>query len=125
MKGDRMQKQEYTIYLDFYHVLLTPHTGNVLHLYVDEDLSISEIAEELKISRQAVYDRLKKGQMQLYALEEEMQLVANHKKRLALLKEMNQLVEELGTDIKAMKNLKTVEIYGQLKEKINKIQEIE
>lgn len=120
-----MQKQEYTIYLDFYHVLLTPHTGNVLHLYVDEDLSISEIAEELKISRQAVYDRLKKGQMQLYALEEEMQLVANHKKRLALLKEMNQLVEELGTDIKAMKNLKTVEIYGQLKEKINKIQEIE
>lgn len=120
-----MQKQELTIYLDFYHVLLTPHTGNVLHLYVDEDLSISEIAEELKISRQAVHDRLKKGKMQLLVLEEEMQLVANFQKRKALFKETHDLLDELSYHVEAITNLKILEIYEKLKTKLVKIEEIE
>lgn len=46
---------------DFYGNLLTEHQQNIFRLYFEMDLSLSEIAEELEISRNGAYDAIKKS----------------------------------------------------------------
>ena len=43
---------------DFYGALLTQKQQECLHLHLYDDLSLSEIGEELGISRQAAYDNI-------------------------------------------------------------------
>ena len=45
---------------DFYGELLTDHQRSVYEMSINDDLSLSEIAETLSISRQAVHDILKR-----------------------------------------------------------------
>lgn len=47
--------------LDLYGGLLSARQKEVLELYFQDDLSLSEIQENLSISKAAVYDALKKG----------------------------------------------------------------
>ena len=46
---------------DFYGVLLTDKQREVMELYHEENYSIVEIAKELNVSKQAIYDNLKKS----------------------------------------------------------------
>jgi predicted DNA-binding protein YlxM (UPF0122 family) len=46
----------------------------VLELYYNEDLSLSEIAEHEKISRQGVRDSIKRGEETLLDLEEKLKM---------------------------------------------------
>ncbi len=48
--------------LDHYGELLTSRQKDVLELHYGDDLSLSEIAEELEISRQAVHDSIQRGE---------------------------------------------------------------
>ena len=54
---------------DLYGKLLSSAQYEVASLYFNEDLTISEIAENLKITRQAVYDSLKKSEKKLLQIE--------------------------------------------------------
>ena len=55
-----MEKIKHTTLLfDFYGPLLTEKQQRVINLYYENDFSFTEIAEQLNISRQAVYDLLK------------------------------------------------------------------
>lgn len=56
--------------LDIYGELLTTKQIQAMRLYYSEDLSLGEISEELNISRQAVYDNIKKSENLLYSYEE-------------------------------------------------------
>lgn len=49
-----------TLLYDFYGELLTEKQKQVFDLHYQDDLSLSEIGEELSISRQAVRDQLKR-----------------------------------------------------------------
>lgn len=55
--------------LSRYGALLTERQRTLLSLSVDEDLSLSEIAEQAGISRQGVLDAIKRAESQLYAFE--------------------------------------------------------
>ena len=48
--------------LDFYGDVLDEHTRTVMKAYYDDDLSLSEIAEGVGISRQGVRHIIKKGE---------------------------------------------------------------
>ena len=61
---------------DRYRHLLTPAQRQVLRLYLDDDLSLSEVAERLKVSRAAVYDRLRRSVASLEHYEAALQLVS-------------------------------------------------
>lgn len=62
--------------IDFYGELLTSHQQEILSLYYYMDLSLSEISEQLDISRNGVYDALKKGVKLLEKYEDKLHLVA-------------------------------------------------
>ncbi len=65
-----------TLWLDFYGQLLTERTREVLELHYNEDMSLSEIAENLGISRQGVHDKIRQGCRQLAQLESDLGLAA-------------------------------------------------
>lgn len=52
---------EIGILLDYYKPLLTEKQKKYLIDYFEEDLSLTEIAEMNEVSRQAVYDNIKRG----------------------------------------------------------------
>ena len=68
--------------LDFYGDVLDEHTRGVMKAYYDDDLSLSEIAEGVGISRQGVRHIIKKGEDQLTFLEDRLGL-AEHYEELA------------------------------------------
>ena len=55
---------------DLYGKLLPPSQMQVASMYFNEDFTISEIAENLNVSRQAIFDSLKKSELKLIELEE-------------------------------------------------------
>lgn len=66
---------EMSMYLDFYGGLLTEKQNQVMAYYFEEDMSLGEISEELQISRQAVYDIVKRSEKILKKYEMELGLV--------------------------------------------------
>ncbi|PKM46006.1 MAG: putative DNA-binding protein [Firmicutes bacterium HGW-Firmicutes-8] len=60
---------------DFYGSLLTEKQQEMLSLYYEQDLSLGEIAEEYKVSRQAVYDILKRGEKTLEEYDNKLGLI--------------------------------------------------
>lgn len=60
--------------LDFYGELLTERKRLVMDMYYNEDLSLSEIAAEIDISRQGVRDIIKKCEDELMFYEEKLGL---------------------------------------------------
>ena len=82
MAKDRMSKVEYASMLyDFYGVLLNDSQNEVMALYHEEDMSLTEIAERLGQSRQAVHYTLKKAEAALEDYEEKLGLIELYKAR--------------------------------------------
>lgn len=66
---------EISMLLQFYGKLLTDKQYSLLDDYYNNDLSLSEIAENLDITRQAVRDNLKKGENKLFEYEEKLNIM--------------------------------------------------
>lgn len=69
---------------DFYNGLLTDKQKDYVKLYYLMDLQFSEIADELNVTRQAVYDNLKRTTEVLEAYEEHLGMYARYLKRQQL-----------------------------------------
>ena len=54
---------------ELYGKLLSPSQQQVASLYFNEDLTLTEIAENMQVSRQAIYDSLKKSEKKLLEIE--------------------------------------------------------
>ena len=104
--------------LDFYGELLTEKQRECFDLHYNEDLSLSEIAEQSGISRQGVWDNIKRAESALQSIEEktglirrfsesrkEMESLARQAERLAEIceGEARQLAEALRQDIEKIK----------------------
>lgn len=66
---------EQTLLFDFYGELLNEHQRNIYADAVFNDLSLSEIAQEYKISRQGVHDMMKRINRTLEGYENRLHLV--------------------------------------------------
>jgi len=96
---------EITVLLDFYGHLLTDRQHEIMDLHFNSDLSLGEIAEELNISRQGVYDSIRKAKQALLEYENKLGLVERFKeqeknieKALNSLKNMGRRSPELIRD---------------------------
>ncbi len=83
---------EQALLFDFYGELLTEHQKRVLEDMVVNDLSISEIADEQGISRQAVHDIVKRSRKSLEEYEDKLHLVEKFLYIKQRIGEINQLV---------------------------------
>lgn len=81
------------LWLDFYGQLLTGHTREVLELHFAEDMSLSEIAENLGITRQAVHDRIRQGIGNLAEYEAKLGLVGKFRSQKECIDQAIQALE--------------------------------
>lgn len=87
---------EIGLLLDFYGQLLTTRQYEIMDLHYNNDYSLAEIAEQLNISRQGVFDNIKKGKVSLNNLESKLNLV----KRFTELKLKAEEILKYAQDIK-------------------------
>ncbi len=92
MEIDEITKQ--SLLWDFYGKLLTQRQRQVMELYTQENFSLSEIAEEFSISRQAVHDNLRSGQKALVSYEEKLGLVARYLETEKVIGTIDQKIEK-------------------------------
>ena len=71
---------EVSILWQIYGKLLTEKQYKVLNDYYNEDYSLSEIAQNNDISRQAVRDLIKKGEAKLFEYEKVLNIMKNAQK---------------------------------------------
>ena len=68
-----------SILCQIYGRLLTEKQYEVLNDYYNNDLSLSEIAENNNITRQAVRDVIKKGEIKLFEYEEKLAIMEKYR----------------------------------------------
>ena len=72
---DSLEKNlEISNLLDFYGEMLTEKQRNFLDYYYNEDLSLSEIAQNEGITRQGVRDAIKRAEAQMFEMEKKLSL---------------------------------------------------
>lgn len=88
-RADAAQKRElYCELLDHYGPALSGRCKDVLELYYEEDLSLSEIAENCGITRQGVLDAIRRGEGDLLLLEEKLRFAEKSRAVLGLAGEL-------------------------------------
>ena len=86
---------EVGILFDFYGKLLSEKQFQAIELYYIHDLSLAEIGEELNISRQGVFDTLKRSELKLYHYEEILGLVEKFNKSHDTIRDIIKVSKEL------------------------------
>lgn len=94
---------EISVLCDIYSALLPEKQRLALEYYYDDDLSLSEIAEHVGISRQGVRDQIKHAEAQLLALENALHLYEKSLKTEKILDKLLELSQE--TDNKRLSSL--------------------
>ena len=89
---------EISMLCQVYGKVLTEKQYELLNDYYNNDLSLSEIAENNNITRQAVRDIIKKSENKLYELEEQ---ISAMKKML----EKEKLIKEIEDDLIEIENI--------------------
>jgi len=95
---------------DFYQTLLTPKQRNYMELYYLEDYSLGEISELLNVSRQAVYDNIKRTEAMLEDYENKLFLYDKFEQRMSLIEQLEEILpEEDGIVMGKVKQLKELD----------------
>lgn len=79
---------------DFYQSLLTPKQRSYMSLYYLDDFSLGEIAEEYDVSRQAVYDNIKRTEAMLEEYEEKLLLFHKFQERSKIVADIKEKLNE-------------------------------
>ena len=92
MAEDRVMQ---SLLLDFYGELLTDKQRECCELHFNEDLSLTEIAESCGISRQGVWDNIRRGVAALEEIEEKTGLIRRFSETQKGLDALRQKAEKL------------------------------
>lgn len=86
---------------DFYQALLTDKQRSYMELYYLDDHSLGEIAESYNISRQAVYDNIRRTEAMLEEYEEKLNLFEKFQQRQQVLKQLTDAIQDEASTIEA------------------------
>ena len=87
-----------SILYDFYGELLSKRQREVVTLYYEDNLSITEIAENICISRQGVHDALKNAEKSLAKYEQKLGLVAKLEDMRGAVQKIDKKIDTILTD---------------------------
>ena len=114
-----------SILYDYYGKLLTERQSKIFTLYHEDNLSLSEIGDELKVSKQGVHDALKKAEASLKDFEKKLCLIKNSTENERLLKETDELIKAIMRDIEIDSHNKsdvdTIKRIEKIEKNINKL----
>ncbi|MFW5998130.1 MAG: YlxM family DNA-binding protein [Bacillota bacterium] len=110
---------EVSLLFDFYGELLTERQQQTIRLYYFQDLSLSEISEELNISRQGVYDHLHRAEKILHEYENKLGLVNKYRKFRNNLNDLYKYIDGVFSE-KEKENMK---VKKEILSRINKIKQ--
>ena len=102
--------------LDFYGNLFGQKQREILEMYFQEDMSLSEIAAVFDMSRQGVYDNIKRGEKEILSLESKLKLMDRFF-------EISKALDELDSKLVPDKML-TKDEYDKIKASISEIKAI-
>jgi len=88
MKVTMEKKVEEQYLFDFYGELLTQKQKQILGYYYDEDYSLAEIAEVMSVTRQGIFDVIKRSKAMMEVYEEKLGLIEKFLKSQILLDEV-------------------------------------
>jgi predicted DNA-binding protein YlxM (UPF0122 family) len=108
MKDDFERVEYASMLYDFYGSLLSESQNEVMALYHEDNLSLSEIAEELGQTRQAVHYTLRKAEKALGSYEEKLGLISSYKENRKLAKKAISIIESAGVSAPLAKDLKQI-----------------
>jgi len=77
---------------DCYGPPLTEKQQSILTLYYQDNFSLGEIAADLEVSRQAVYDNVKRAEQALEDYEAKLKLLARREARTELVDRLSELL---------------------------------
>lgn len=83
---------------DFYQSLLTPKQQTYMSLYYLDDYSLGEIADEYHVSRQAVFDNIKRTEAMLEEYEEKLLLFQKFQERQKAIARLKKLIQAGNCD---------------------------
>lgn len=109
------------ILFDFYGKMLSSKQYNVVDLYYNYDLSLSEIGEEQGISRQGVYDTLKRAEENLYQYEDTLKLVHRFYRNKEDVFQIYKLIDDMIEESIKTNNEKLKDIANALKDSVKKV----
>ena len=89
-------RRRQSLLLDFYGELLTEKQRGCYDLHINEDLSLSEIAEQLGISRQGVWDNIRRAEKTLTEIEDKTGLIARFEETRAALDDIAARLDTLA-----------------------------
>ena len=110
------KKVEISILWQIYGKLLTEKQYQYIDYYYNEDLSLSEIAENENITRQAVRDLIKKGERKLFEYEEKLLFM---KKTINQEKQIENILENLNKIEKDSSDEKVTSILEEVKKELD------
>ncbi|MEG0305859.1 MAG: sigma factor-like helix-turn-helix DNA-binding protein [Oscillospiraceae bacterium] len=82
--------------LDFYGDVLTDKQREVMQQYYNDDLSLSEIAENFSITRQGVRDSIKRGEGTILELEQKIGFAKRYRAVQEGIAELEHLTREIN-----------------------------
>ena len=108
MKDDIERVEYVSMLYDFYGSLLSDSQNEIMALYHEDNLSLSEIAEELGQTRQAVHYNLRKAEKALKSYEEKLGLVASYKENRLLAQKLFSIIDSAGIAEGYAENIKKI-----------------
>ncbi len=90
------KNMEIALLFDFYGDMLTDKQRDMVELYYEDDLSLSEIAENAGITRQGVRDAVKRAEAQMLEMEERLGLVARFRRMRDGFAEIQRAADEIA-----------------------------
>jgi predicted DNA-binding protein YlxM (UPF0122 family) len=107
--SDMAKNYEMAVLIDFYGEMLTAKQRDFLEYYYNDDLSLSEIAENEGITRQGVRDAIKRAETQLKDMES----------RLGMAKRYEEIREGLAEIIEVSNQIAEYNLRHSLSKEIN------
>ena len=108
MKDDIGRVEYASMLYDFYGSLLNKAQNEVMALYHEDNLSLSEIAEELGQTRQAVHYTLRKAEKALESYEEKLGLLASYRENQQMAEKAYGIIDSAGMAEPFADKLKTI-----------------
>ena len=104
---------EISILSQIYKDILTEKQFEILDQYYNNDYSLSEIAENYNITRQAVRDNIKNGESKLYDLENKLGIMKKNEKQQKIIEDIITKLDNLEIkDKEKINSIKMKEIYS-------------